>query len=338
MNFTDLTSTKFLKHEPFWLLSIAAGLEAICLTLVWKAPDIGHLGMSILFLCATGSLLWDKRHTLRFGSDVFSSIVGWLVICWVLWESATQNLEHTLRLLSVTSAFGVSLLASGFKGLKQYQGELIILFFLGVPSVLADLFFDISPLSAQFAGTLLWYLGFDVVINGMNIYLPAGSIKVAHSCSGIDTINYILGVSIIALVMFPIAKKKRLFVAIFANLLGFVINGVRIAMLAVMEGTNKAAFDSWHGGQASYSYGVLGIVIFGLVYMFVLKQEERQTQNTEKSLTGDWGHFSTFAERVVDRRSANDKLGNHWGLGTGDWGDEGDQGDEGDEGEITLDS
>ncbi|OUL21067.1 cyanoexosortase A [Nostoc sp. 106C] len=283
MNITDLISPKLFKNEPLWLLSITAGLEAICLTLVWKAHDIGHLGMSILFLFATGSLLWDKRHTLRFESDVFSSIVGLLLIIWVLWQSATQNLEHTLRLLSFTSAFGVSLLASGFKGLKQYWEELIILFFLGVPSVLADLLIDISPLSAKFATFLLWYSGFDVTNVGVNIYLPTGSIKVAYSCSGIDTINYILGISIIAMVMFPIAKIKRFFVPIFAIILGFVINGVRIAMLAVMEGTNKAAFDSWHGGQASYSYGVLGILIFGLVYMLLLKQEEQQTQNSERS-------------------------------------------------------
>ncbi|MDZ7957813.1 MAG: cyanoexosortase A [Aulosira sp. DedQUE10] len=283
MNFTNIISPKILKHEPFWLVSITAGLEAICLTLVWKADDMGHLGMSILFLFATGSLLWDKRHTLRFESDVFSTIVGLLLISWVLWQSATQNLEYTLRLLSFTSAFAVGLLASGFKGLKQYWEELIILFFLGVPAVVADLLFDISPLSAKFASLLLWYAGFDVQIQGVNIYLPTGSIKVVHSCSGIDTINYILGISIIALVMFPIAKKKRFFVPIFAILLGFVINGVRIAMLAIMQGTNKAAFDSWHGGQASYSYGVLGILIFGFVYMFLLKQEEQQAQKTEKS-------------------------------------------------------
>ncbi|BAY09121.1 cyanoexosortase A [Calothrix sp. NIES-2098] len=283
MKITDLVSPKLFKTEPFWLLSIAAGLEAICLTLVWKAPDIGHLGMSILFLFATGSILWDKRHTLRFESDVFSSIVGLLLIIWVLWQSTTQNLEHTLRLLSFTSALGVGLLASGFKGLKQYWEELTILFFLGIPSVLADLFLDISPLSAKFASLLLWYLGFEVTNIGVNIYLPTGSIKVVHNCSGIDTINYILGISVIALVMFPIAKSKRFFVAIFAILLGFVINGGRIAMLAIMEGTNKAAFDSWHGGQASYSYGVLGILIFGIVYMFLLKQEEKQVENIENS-------------------------------------------------------
>ncbi|MBW4563632.1 MAG: cyanoexosortase A [Mojavia pulchra JT2-VF2] len=283
MNITDLNFPKLLKNEPFWILSIAAGLQAICLTLVWKADDTGHLGMSILFLCAAGSLLWDKRHTLRFESDVFSSIVGSLLIGWVLWQSTSQNLEYTLRLLPFTSAIGVSLLASGFKGLKQYWEELIILFFLGVPNVIADLLIDISPLSAKFATLILWYLGFDVAIDGINIYLPTGSVKVVHSCSGIDTINYMLGISVIALVMFPVSRSKRFFVPLVAIILGFVSNAIRIAMLAVMVGINQAAFESWHGGQASYFYAMLSIVIFGLFYMLLLKQEERQAQNTEKS-------------------------------------------------------
>ncbi len=287
MAMTNLTSLKFIQNEPLWLLGIAAGLQAITLTLVWRShTHIAYLGMSFLFLLATGSLLWDKRHQLQFESDVFSSVLGLLLIGWVLWESATLNVEYTLRLLSFTSALGVALLASGLKGLKQYFGELMILFVLGTPSVVSELLyehsiFDISPWSAKFAGFILWYSGFDVVVNGINIYLPTGSVKVIYSCSGVDTINYILGISVIALVMFPIARSKRLFVVIFAIFLGFLINAIRIAMLAAMEGTNQAAFASWHGGNASYTYGIIAILIFALFYMFLWKQEERQNQHRE---------------------------------------------------------
>jgi cyanoexosortase A len=275
----DLTSLKFLKNEPFWLLSIGAALEAICITLVWRAHDVGHLGMTLLFLFATGSLLWDKRHKLTFESGVFPSTVGMVLIGWVLWQSATLNVEHTLRLLSFTSAVGVGLLASGFKGLKQYWEELVILFFLGVPSVIAERLFDLSPLTAKFSGLLLWYAGFDVAVKETSVYLPTGSIKVIYSCSGIDTILYILGISVIAMIMFPVAKSKRIFVPIIAVTLGFVVNGIRIAMLAVFAGSNQAAFDDWHGGKASYTYAMIGILIFGAVYMFMLWQEEQQAKN-----------------------------------------------------------
>ncbi|MBD2353608.1 cyanoexosortase A [Tolypothrix sp. FACHB-123] len=283
MNITHLKSAKILKTEPFWLLSIAAGLAAICLTLVWKAHDVGHLGMSILFFFAIGSILWDKRHTFNFESDVFSSILGWLIISWVLWQSTTHNLGYVIRLFPLASAVGVGLLASGFRGLKQYWEAFTILFFLEIPSVLAELLLDISPLSAKFASLLLWYSGFDVTLKGVYIHLPTGSVKVVPSCSGIDTINYLLGISIIALVMFPIAKYKRVFVSLFAMFLGFFLNAIRIAILAVMVGTNEAAFHSWHGGNASYSFGVFGILIFGVIYMLILRQEERQMQKTEQS-------------------------------------------------------
>lgn len=275
---------KLIKNEPLWLLSIAAGLQAICITWVWRSHDTGHLGMSLLFLFVTSSLLWDKRHKLHFKSDVFSTTVGLLLIGFVLWESATLNVEATVRLLSFTSALGVALLASGFKGLKQYQEELTLMFLLGIPSLIADLLykfsiFDLAPISAKFASFLLWYSGFEVVLDGINIYLPTGSIKVVQSCSGFDTINYIFGIAVILLIMFPIARSKQLWVLIVAITLGFVINAIRIAMLAVMEGTNQAAFDSWHGGQASYTFGLIGIVIFGLFYTFLLKQEEWQNHN-----------------------------------------------------------
>jgi len=279
----NLTSLKFFKGEPFLLLGIAAGLQATCITLVWRAEDTGFLGMSILFLLATASLLWDKRHKLTFGSGVVPSTVGIVLISWVLWRNAHLQVDGNIHLLSFVSALGVALLAAGFRGLRQYWEELLILFFLGVPNVIVRYFLDISPWTAKFAAFLLWYGGFDAVVNGTIIHLPKGSIDVAYRCSGIDSIMYMMGISVIALVMFPIAKGKRLPMVAFAIILGFVINAVRVAMLAIMSGTNQRAFENWHGGKASYSFAMVGILIFGAVYIFVLWQEERELKNPPKS-------------------------------------------------------
>ncbi|WP_414621433.1 cyanoexosortase A [Calothrix sp. CCY 0018] len=279
MNITEIASLKLIKDIRYWLLGITAGLEAICLTLIWKADDTGHLGMSLLFLFAVGSLTWEKRHTLKFESEFVPSIVGIGLIGWVLWQSANLADGNTMRLLSFTSAFGVALLASGFKGLKQYWQELTILFFLGVPSVISSFLFDISPLTAQFSAFLLHYFGFDVASQGVFINLPNGGVEVTHECSGIDTIIYILSVSMLALVMFPVHRSKRFFVPIVAIMIGFVINGIRVAMLAIFAASNKAAFENWHGGQASYLYGMIGIFIFGCFYWLLLQQEEKSLSN-----------------------------------------------------------
>ncbi|MEO1375113.1 MAG: cyanoexosortase A [Cyanobacteria bacterium J06635_10] len=281
MNITNIASAK-LKDIRYWLLGIAGGLQAICLTLVWKADDSGHFGMSLLFLFAIGSLISEKRHTFKYESKVLPSIVGMGLIGWVLWESANLADGNIMRLLPFASAFGVALLASGFKGLKQYWQELVILFFLGVPSVIASFLFDISPLTAQFSAFILHYFGFDVASQGVFINLPNGGVKVTHECSGIDTIIYTLSVSVLALVMFPVHRSKQFFVPIVAIIIGFVVNGIRVAMLAIFAASDKAAFDNWHGGQASYLYGMIGIAIFGCFYWLLL-QHEVNSQSTGSS-------------------------------------------------------
>ncbi|NJO40995.1 MAG: cyanoexosortase A [Cyanobacteria bacterium CRU_2_1] len=266
-----------LKDVRYWLLGIAAGLEIIFLTLVWKADDIGHLGMSILLLLAAGTLVWEKHHDLNFESGILPSLLGAGLISWVLWQSTNLIDNYTLRLLSFTSALGVSLLASGFKGLRQYWQELVILFFLGVPSVIAFHLFDISSLTAEFGASLLWYSGFDVSVQGIDIFLPEGGVKVVYRCSGIETINYLLAISVTTLVMFPISGIKRFFVPILAILLGFFVNGIRVALLAILAISNRDAFHSLHGGTASYFFAMIGILVFGTFYWFLLQQEENQS-------------------------------------------------------------
>ena len=274
MNTTEKASLK-IKDIRYWLLGIVAGLQTICLTLVWKADDTGHFGMSLLFLLAIGSLTWEKRDNLKFESEVLPSIVGIALIGWVLWESVNLADGNIMRLLPFTSALGVALLASGFKGLKQYWQELIILSFLGVPSIIASLLFDIAPLTAKFSAFLLHYFGFDVVSQGVFINLPDGGVEVTDECSGLDTIIYTLSISVLALVMFPVNRAKRFFVPIVAIIIGFVINAIRVVMLAIFAASNKAAFDNWHGGQASYLYGMIGILVFGCFYWLLLQQEEK---------------------------------------------------------------
>ena len=274
MNINEIASLK-IKDIRYWLLGIVAGLQTICLTLVWKADDTGHFGMSLLFLLAIGSLTWEKRDNLKFESEVLPSIVGIALIGWVLWESVNLADGNIMRLLPFTSALGVALLASGFKGLKQYWQELIILSFLGVPSIIASLLFDIAPLTAKFSAFLLHYFGFDVVSQGVFINLPDGGVEVTDECSGLDTIIYTLSISVLALVMFPVNRAKRFFVPIVAIIIGFVINAIRVVMLAIFAASNKAAFDNWHGGQASYLYGMIGILVFGCFYWLLLQQEEK---------------------------------------------------------------
>ncbi|MEB3181104.1 MAG: cyanoexosortase A [Nostocaceae cyanobacterium] len=266
---------KILKNAKFWLLGIGAGLITINLTLLSQSGEISQFAMSVLFFLAVASLIWDNRHSLILESEIFSSFLGGLMIAFVLWKSATLPSPDFLRLSPVFSGLGLALLASGIKGLKQYWQSLTILFFLGVPEVILSSLIDISPLIAKFSGFILWYSGFTVSIQGVHIHLPKGGVEVTPGCSGLESMSYLLGISAIALVMFPIQKQKRIFVPIVATTLAFVLNGIRIAILAVFSASgNKAAFDSWHQGDVSRMFSMIAIVIFGLFYYLLMRQSE----------------------------------------------------------------
>ncbi|WP_299414565.1 cyanoexosortase A [Acaryochloris sp. IP29b_bin.148] len=265
----------FLSQPQFWLLALLAGLYAIYMTLAWRAENVSHVAISLLFGCAVFSLLQDKQHKLNFGSSLPASLVGTGLVLGVLGYSATQTVNPFLRLLPILSGLGVGLLASGFRGLKQYRQELIALFFLGVPSVIAAFWIDISPITAIFSRLLLLYTGFEVSGQGTYVALPTGSIKVVYDCSGIDQMNYLLGLSVLSLVMFPLKGwMKQVLVPLVGLVLGFFANVIRVAMMAIFAASNKAAFDLWHTGEGSYIFAFLAVLCLGLFYRWLLKAEE----------------------------------------------------------------
>lgn len=271
-----------LKYSRYCLLASTVALSAVYLTLLWRAGDDAHLGMSLLFGMAAGNLLWEKRHSLRFGSDLLSASGGGLLIGLVLWHVATnptpapeEALPVVLRIMPFVSAFGLCLIASSFKGLKQYWQELTILFFLGIPSVLVTFLPDISPITAKVSAFLLWYIGFDVSVQGVYVSLPTGAVQVYSGCSGMESMTYLLGMSIICLLTFPITGIRRFFIPIFAVLIGYFVNIIRVALMVILSAAqNKAAFDYWHVGNGSLIFGAVAIILFGLFYLLLMQQEK----------------------------------------------------------------
>jgi cyanoexosortase A len=279
----QITRLSQLQQPQFWLLSLLAGLYAIYLTLVWRNENVSHLAISLLFGLAVLSLLHDKHQHLSLNTGKIDSGVGAVLILGVLWYSATPGGGSLLRLLPIASGLGVGLLASGFRGLKQFTQELILFFFLGVPSVVASLWIDIAPMTAQWARLLLLYIGFEVAGQGIEVQLPTGSVNVIYDCSGIDQMNYLLGLSVLGLVMFPLRGWfKKILVPIVGLMLGFLTNVVRVAIMTIFAASNEKVFDLWHTGQGSYIFAFLAVLLFGLFYRWLLKQEELTLQVDSK--------------------------------------------------------
>jgi cyanoexosortase A len=287
MKVTHPVSVRSSPKSQYWLLGIAAALVAIYMTLIWIAGNTAHFGMSVLFYLCAGIVFWEKRHSLLLRSGVASKVIGAVLIGFCLWQSVgllhdpklTSDLPNpVLRLFPFVSALAIGLLASGFKGLKQHRQELILLFFLGAPSVLFSFLPDISPITARFSAFLLGCVGFNVSLQDVYIRLPSGAVKVYTGCSGIESITYLLGLSAIALILFPVARMKSIFVPILAMLIGFAVNGVRVAIMAVLATSNTIAFDYWHKGDGSLIFGVIAVFAFGACYWLLHKHRQVSNQ------------------------------------------------------------
>ncbi|BAY16828.1 hypothetical protein NIES21_26620 [Anabaenopsis circularis NIES-21] len=278
-----------LTNPQLWLLGISGGLVAILLTIIWKAGDDSHLGMIVLSLFAVVSLLGDKKHKLKLESDIISSVIGTVLIAIVLWYSIHfppgKLFAVYTHVAPFVAALAISLLASGLKGLKQYWQELVILFFASVPKVLIFALLNVKPLSvltAKLSTLILWYAGFEVYLQDVYINLPTGGIKVAENCAGIEWICHLLGLSVIGLLMFPPERKKRILVPIVAVIIAFIVNAVRVAILAVIAANqHQQAFKFWHVGDGSLIFGMITVILFGLFYWFLLNPPESKKRELQ---------------------------------------------------------
>ena len=274
MDATGLINIDSLKKSKFWFLVLTATLIAIHLTLVSRANDASLLGTCVLFWMAISSIVWSKQDGLKLNSGLLSSLGGLLVIALVLYKSTLIfKYDYFLRFSPLLSVLGVALLASGFKGLKQYWQEFMILCFL-IPSPGAiALIIDISTFTAQFATTILWYLGFDVVRQGVFIHLKTGSVEVYPGCSGIESMLQMLGLAALFLVLFPTTKQAKILVPGMAIITAFIVNGFRVALMTVLAASsNLKALNYWHKGDGSLIFSTLSVAILGLYCLFLLRQ------------------------------------------------------------------
>jgi len=255
------------------------------------ANEIDHVGMSLLFWAAVWMLLSEKQKNLSLTTNVLSVGLAAIAILWILSnvQLPIEKGEHFIRVAPVVTGLSLGLLASGYQGLRQYRQELTILFFLGIPRVLSAFLFDVSPITAKFSTLLLWYAGFDVVRDGVFIILPTGSVKVYAGCSGIESMTYLLGLSVIFLIMMPVRRFWRATLPLIAICIGFFVNSIRVCLMAyLVANSTKEAFDYWHEGDGSKIFAIAAVCVFGVVCFLISQQpktpKKSGTQRLEESL------------------------------------------------------
>ncbi len=266
-----------LQEPKYWLVGVGAALIALHLTVLSKLDDTELFTTAILFWAVIVSLLWDKQRSLTLESGIFPTVVGAALIALVLLHSLSPAGYHT-RVAPVVSMLGLGLMASGFKGIRQYWQELLILSMLVISPFLGIVLqiLDLPTQTAKFSTFLLHYIGFDVVrYNNVFIALPPkGVVQVYGACAGASTILQMLNVSVLFLMLVPLRWSRQVVTIIMAVLTGFVVNGGRVVLLAILHAQGQqAAFDYWHEEGGSLVFFVIAVLVFGVFCWFAFLRE-----------------------------------------------------------------
>ena len=245
--------------------------------------DIAHIGVSLLYFLAILKINLNKKNQLETRVSIPSASLGIFILGLIIWQFFDRNVtENFLRAMPLLSGIGIVLTASRFNFIGYWR-ELTILFFLGIPKLVISAFYDPSPLTAKFASLALWYFGFDSrIVNEVYVMLPEGGVKVFEPCSGLESVCYVLGLSIICLILYPISSRfLRWLVPLVASITGFTVNLFRVILLTLLSAwQQKSSFVYWHEGEGSLIFGIIAVMIFSLFYYFLPQENPSQTVKT----------------------------------------------------------
>jgi cyanoexosortase A len=276
-----------LKTVELWLLGISSSLIAINLALVARKDQPTNFAINALFLLVIYSAIKDKKHKLNFNSGLLSSFIGLLCISLIFIISLFQiNIGILSIFPPLMSGFGIALLASGYRGLKQYYREFLLLGFLTLRNILLMIRIDLSLLTAKLSTAILWYTGFKVTRSGIVVSLPTGTIEVNYACSGTELIRDLLSLVVIFIFMFNIKNYQKLILPIVGTMIGFIVNGCRVALMAILVAQgNKQAFDYWHEGDGSLIFSMIASFFLCCFCWFMLSMNEREIKNNANQIT-----------------------------------------------------
>ena len=252
----------------FLLIVLSVAVIAIHLTLIFKIAGPDRQITSMLFWATAAYLIWERQDKLTFQTGIVASLLGALLLSLLLLKSTGYCEESFLIGYPFVAGIALAIIAAGFWGLKEYWRELMLLFFSGIPEVLLSKLTDPSPITAQFASSMLWYSGYAVTQKGIYLQLPGGSVQVYSGCSGVMAMTQLLGMSVLFLMLLPLPWKwfQKLILPVAAVVIGFIVNALRVALMAILVSQQQmAAFEYWHAGSGSLVFSVIGTFLLVLI-------------------------------------------------------------------------
>jgi cyanoexosortase A len=262
-----------LMQRPAWMLWVLLGaLLAFYLGLMLKAGySYDHIGAISLGLSAILYRLWQRRQQLSLETTAGAWGLGLALLIWAFLKGSLMYETDTfLRLFPVIVALGFALITSGFRGLKQYWLEALILLFFQLstmPGVVNSEIVHTSEITAKVTAGMLITVGYEALQEGIRVSLPTGSVEVLGPCSPTIPIVRLFEMLIFFLAIYPTTWLQRLILPWAAVVIGVTVNSMRIGILAVLTANqNNQGFEFWHHGTGSNLFSIASVIVFWLFW------------------------------------------------------------------------
>jgi hypothetical protein len=169
--------------------------------------------------------------------------------------------DPIIPLFPIISVILLAILLGGFPLLPRFREALYILSLMPVLAWLPRLVPTerLSYSAASFAAFFLRSFGVDIVQTGAKLTVGSSAINVAGPCSGNE---------------------------IMAPVLGWVVNGLRVALLAILASfdpmssvNDSGIFGFFHLGEGGMVFSGLGIAVYAYVYVKVIDSQLSSIQS-----------------------------------------------------------
>lgn len=255
------------------LLAVLLAVQSLLLSLATQTIET-FINACLVWVFALLVMNGEGCLPRRLYPTPLGCVVGSALIVAVLWRSPSLVSGDKIRyVLPLISGVGLALLARPWRHISRFAPVLMILALLP-PMRLITLRAPVEHLSdvtAAFAEILLILCGLPTQRSGQVLVIPGGAISVVGPCSGVAIMVQLVAVSLIFLMVFPMRYRWQNFVMMaVAPLLGFLINGLRIAMLAVIMASTYSGkqwwFEFFHHHWGSQVFTGVGMLLFVVVY------------------------------------------------------------------------
>ncbi len=221
-----------------------------------------------------------------------ASLAGVALIALVLGQSLGQPGSLFVAIAPVFWGLGLALLASGVRGLPQYGREAAILAAVAATPLIETfaldlLGVDLAPLTARSTALLLSLGGWQASSRDVLVGLPGAWVVVSQGCSGLKTMYFLSGFAVVVLLFLPLpGLGRKLAVLVGAAAIGFLVNALRIALLALLATPeHREAFVFWHIREGAMLFEIVAVFAFLLFFYSLMPRQPAPVQTEESSRT-----------------------------------------------------